>query len=101
MWAGLAGAAAVGLYAIGRTNMDKIQPPQTINVPPQMPQGLEIEVRASRSRPVDIQTTVNAATAAIQTSLGIPLNVNVHQVDDTRSIDQRWAQEVVAMALRG
>lgn len=101
VWAGLAGAAALGLYAVGRINLQNLKTPQTASVPPQVPQGLEIEVQATRSRPVDIQATVNAATAAIQTSLGIPLNVNVHQVDDTRSIDRRWAQEVVATALRG
>lgn len=101
MWAGVAGAAALGLYAVGRANMQRFEEPQTVYVPPQMQQGLEIEIQAMRSRPVDIQAAVNAATAAIQTSLGIPLNVNVHQVDDTRSIDQRWAQEVVAQALRG
>src|SRR5690606_9292248 len=100
MWAGVAGAAALGLYAIGSVNMSRVQEPEPV---PQTPpaQGLEIQIQATRTQPVDLGPTVQAATTAIQNALGLPLNVTVHQIDDTRTMDHRWAQEVVAQALRG
>src|SRR5690606_12206108 len=90
MWAGLAGAGALGLLALGASTAGKARrrAEDSAQLRPGTGQiGLDIEVsgvrRGSGPSPNEL---VHAAVMGIQQQSTVPLDVNVHQVDDTRTV---------------